>query len=376
MPWFTFRFDNFAYSFLSVLLEGIPFLLLGSLISGLVDVFISPARMQRLLPANPAAAICVSGLLGLVFPMCECGSVIVIRRFLRKGIPLSSAVAYMLAAPIVSPLVAVSTFAAFKGQNPLLMTSLRLSIGYLIAIGVAFIVHRLPAGAILRSENATSAPRKRAGLSVSAEPAGGEEFSTLAAAASLPKKLLLTVQSATADFLDVAFFFIIGTAFASVFNTAVNQEIILPLASDPLLAIVSFMGLAAILAVCSTTDAFIAASFTAFPFAAKLAFLLFGPVFDLKLFWLYGLIFRRRFVVYLALGLFALIAFICWMWAGADLGPAKVREAPPAQALIPNPRAPRDVPSAHGTTAQGGIAMKMKPNAPPVCLGAQTPLAS
>ena len=314
MPWFTFRLDNFAYSFLSVLLEGIPFLLLGSLISGLVDVFVSPARMQRLMPANPAAAIGVSGLLGLIFPMCECGSVIVIRRFLRKGLPLSSAVAYMLAAPIVSPLVAISTFAAFKGQNPLLMTSLRLSLGYLIAIGVAFIVHRLPAALILRSESA--AQRKRAGLSIAAEPAAAEDFSTLAAAASLPKKLLLTVQSATADFLDVAFFFIIGTAFASVFNTAVNQEIILPLASDPLLAIVSFMGLAAILALCSTTDAFIAASFTAFPFAAKLAFLLFGPVFDLKLFWLYGLLFKRRFILALGLGLFIVIALVCWRISG------------------------------------------------------------
>jgi len=312
MPWFTFRFDNFAFSFLSVLLEGVPFLLLGSLISGLVDVFVSPARMQRLLPSNSAAAIGISGLLGLIFPMCECGSVIVIRRFLRKGLPLSSAVAYMLAAPIVSPLVAISTFAAFKGQNPWVMTSLRLSIGYLIAIGVAFIVHRLPSGSILRSENAASASRKRAGLSVSPEPAEGQDFSTLAAAASGPKKLLLTIQSATSDFLDVAFFFIIGTAVASVFNTAVNQEIILPLAGEPLLAIVSFMGLAAILALCSTTDAFIAASFTAFPFAAKLGFLLFGPVFDLKLFWLYGLLFKRRFIIALGLGLFLIIGLICW----------------------------------------------------------------
>ncbi len=313
MPWFTFRFDNFAYSFLSVLLEGVPFLLLGSLLSGLVDVFVSPARMQRMLPANPAAAIAVSGLLGLVFPMCECGSVIVIRRFIRKGLPLSSAVAYMLAAPIVSPLVALSTFAAFKGQNPVVMTSLRLSLGYLIAVAVAFIVHRLPASAVLRS--ASAAPRQRAGLSVTAAPGEAPEFSNLAAAASLPKKLLLTVQSATADFLDVAFFFILGTALASVFNTAVHQEIILPLATQPLLAILSFMGLAALLAVCSTTDAFIAASFTTFPFTAKLAFLLFGPVFDLKLFWLYGVLFRRRFIVLLALGLFLTIALICWRLA-------------------------------------------------------------
>jgi uncharacterized protein len=314
MPWFTFRFDNFAYSFLSVLLEGVPFLLLGSLISGLVDVFVSPARMQSLLPKNRAAAIGVSGLLGLIFPMCECGSVIVIRRFIKKGLPLSSAVTYMLAAPIVSPLVAVSTFAAFKGQNPMVMTSLRLSIGYLIACGVGFIVLRLPAAAILRGE--PSASRKRAGLSVTTAPDEAADFSTLAAAASAPKKLLLAIQSATADFLDVAFFFIIGTAVASVFNTAVNQEIILPLATDPMLAILSLMGLAALLAVCSTTDAFIAASFSTFPFAAKLAFLLFGPVFDLKLFWLYGVLFKRRFIVALGLGLFIVIALISWRVSG------------------------------------------------------------
>ena len=318
MPWFTFQLNDFAYSFLSVLFEGIPFLLLGSLISGLVDVFVSAERMQRLLPKNQAAAIGISGLLGLVFPMCECGSVIVIRRFIRKGLPLSSAVTYMLAAPIVSPLVALSTYAAFKGQSPLMMTSLRLSIGYLLAVGVGFIVHRLPVGAILRAGlDAASAPRRRAGLSVSSAPAAeAQDFSSLVAASSTPKKLLLAVQSATADFLDVTFFFVIGTAAASVFNTALNQQVIESLATNPPVAIASLMGLAAILAVCSTTDAFIAANFKAFGFAAKLGFLLFGPVFDLKLFWLYSLLFKRRFVLALALGLFLVIWLICWRVAG------------------------------------------------------------
>ena len=313
MPWFTFHLDDFAYSFLSVLFEGVPFLLLGSLISGLVDVFVSAERMQRLLPANGAAAICVSGLLGLIFPMCECGSVIVIRRFLRKGLPLSAAVTYMLAAPIVSPLVALSTFAAFRGQNPFVMTSLRLTLGYLVAIAVGFIVHRIPSSALLRPEMLAAAPaRRRAGLSISAAPAEPQDFSAIVAAASTPKKLLLAVQSSTSDFLEVAFFFVIGTAIASVFNTAVDQTVIQPLATNPPHAIAALMGLAIILSVCSTTDAFIAASFKAFPFAAKLGFLLFGPVFDLKLFWLYGLLFKRRFVALLALGLFLVIWLISW----------------------------------------------------------------
>jgi len=341
MPWFSFRLDDFAFSFLSVLFEGIPFLLLGSLISGLVDVFVSPARMQRMLPKSGAAAIAVSGLLGLVFPMCECGSVIVIRRFIKKGLPLSAATAYMLAAPIVSPLVALSTYAAFKGQSPLLMTSLRLSIGYLIAIAVGFIVHRLPITAVLRADLVNpAAARKRAGLSISTAPDGtpaSPEFADVVATASFPKKLLLAVQSATADFLDVAFFLILGTAIASVFNTAVNQEIIQPLATNPPLAIVAMMGLAAVLALCSTTDAFIAASFSAFPFAAKLAFLLFGPVFDLKLIWLYGILFKRRFVALLSIGLFIVIALVSWR-VDAVLREKTLRPMP--EVYLPGPNAP------------------------------------
>src|SRR3954471_12510961 len=149
MSWFTFSFPDFSHAFLSVLVEGVPFLLLGSLISGLVDVFISSERISRLLPKNHALGILVSGLLGLFLPMCECGSVVVIRRFIRKGLPLSHAVAYMLGAPIVGPLVALSTWAAFQGNHPTEMMALRLLLGYLVAVVVAFIVHRLPAESIL-----------------------------------------------------------------------------------------------------------------------------------------------------------------------------------------------------------------------------------
>lgn len=308
MAWFSFNFSDFAFAFLSVLFEGIPFLLLGALISGVVDVFVSSERIAKMLPRNPVAAVCVSGLLGLIFPMCECGSVIIIRRFIKKGVPLSCAATYMLGAPIVSPIVALSTWQAFSKSDPLLMTLLRLGIGWLIAVGVGLIVQKLPPEMILAGDGGNAA-RRRTGLTISAD--GGAEFSSLVAAASTPRKLLLAIQSATADFLDVAFFFVIGVAITSTFNTGVNQSILTPLATSPLLSIVALMVLAALLALCSTTDAFVAWTFTAFPPQAKLAFLLFGPVFDLKLFWLYGLIFKRRFVVALAVGLFVFIAFIC-----------------------------------------------------------------
>lgn len=319
MSWFSFRFDDFAFSFLSVLLEGVPFLLLGSLLSGLIDVFVSSERISRMMPKNRTAAIGLGGLLGLIFPMCECGSVIVIRRFIKKGVPASAAVAYMMAAPIVSPLVAFSTWAAFKGQSPVLMTSLRLTLGYLIAVSIGLLVQRIPGLFPLQPGIGSEvAGRSRTGLTMGAAP-GSMDFSAIVQSASLPRKFLLAVQSATADFLDVVFFLIIGAALTSVFNTAVNQEVILPFASSLPASIAVLMGLAGILALCSTTDAFIAASFATFPFAAKLGFLLFGPMFDLKLFWLYGIIFKRRGVVLLGLGLFFVIWLICWRLGAAGL---------------------------------------------------------
>jgi uncharacterized protein len=342
MPWFSFHFNDFAVSFLGILFEGIPFLLLGSLISGFVDVFISSERIAGFLPKNESASIALSGLLGMVFPMCECGSVVVIRRFIKKGLPLSSAVTYMLATPIVSPIVAFSTFAAFKGQNPpgavhlgatgfmkwyfdhegsITMTGLRLALGFIVSACVGFIVLRLPAAAILKPGAFGENPaRRRAGLSVAATPVGDTlDFAAVARAAGFGQKMLLAVQSATADFLDVTFFLIVGAAVAATFNTAVNQPIIMPLATNPPVAIASLMALRSLLSVCSTTDAFIIAGFGPFPFAAKLAALVFGPMFDFKLFWLYSLIFKRTAVLIAAIGLFIFVFLICWRISALQL---------------------------------------------------------
>ncbi len=319
MPWFNLDFGDFSKSFLSVLFEGIPFLLLGSLISGFVDVHVSSERISRLLPKSPAAAIFVAGLLGLIFPMCECGSVIVIRRFLKKGLPLSVATAYMLAAPIVSPIVGYSTWVAFTNQQPEVMVISRLGFGYLIAVAVALVIHNLPQSRIAQA-GVFGESKRRTGLSIAGSQEG--DFATMAAEASRFRKLMLSVQSATADFLDVAFYFIIGVAITSVFSVGVNRDVLAPLAQSPVLSILTLMGVAALLALCSTTDAFVAASqFTQFSPSAKLAFLLFGPVFDLKLFWLYGLVFKRKFVVVLALALFIIIAIICILWGAVDAIP-------------------------------------------------------
>lgn len=311
MSWFSFHFPDFALSFLGIIFEGIPFLLLGSLVSGAVEAFVPRETITRWLPKNYAAAIVISALMGLVLPMCECSSVVIIRRLIRKGLPLSCAITYMMGAPIVSPVVALSTYVAFRGQNPLEMTLLRLVIGFLIAVGVGMAVRDIPAEKLLQPGMLDSLPgaaRRRVGLTMAAP---GDDAPLDLAGGGMRQRLFSAVQSATADFLDVTFFFVVGAAIASTFNTAVNQSLLVPVATNPALSVMAMMVLAFMLALCSSTNAFIAVSFRMFPQSAKLAFLLFGPVFDTKLFFMYGAVFRRWFVLSLGVGLFIVIALIC-----------------------------------------------------------------
>jgi uncharacterized protein len=294
-PWVTFSFTDFSYAFLSVLLEGVPFILVGTLLSGIIDEFLPSRVMVRFLPQNALLGISLSGAMGLVFPMCECGVVPVIRRLINKGLPVSNAVAYMLGAPIVNPVVLLSTYAAFRGQGAAEFTTLRLGVGYVVAVIVALGVHNLPLNALLR----------RGVLSRVSAPMG------TMAAEPFPVRLGNALRVAVSDFLDVMVFFILGVAISALFSTSVNQELIMPLALNDWIATFSLMGFAAILSLCSTSDAFIAATLIAFPAVAKLAFLVFGPMFDLKLLFIYSAVFRKRFVAGLGVALFILIGLIC-----------------------------------------------------------------
>jgi uncharacterized membrane protein YraQ (UPF0718 family) len=303
--WFKFSLPDFQYAFLSILLEGMPFLLGGAILSGLLEEFLPQSLMTRLLPRNPRVAVIISGLLGTIFPVCECGIVPVVRRLMRKGLPVSCGITYMLAAPIVNPLVILSTLAAFRGQGALEMTFMRFGLGLSVAVLAGWVCSYVAPFSILRP-----------GL---LGPEGDDHEHHHDAGRSLLDRLQNIAGVASRDFLDVSVYFVIGAAAASLFSTAVNQEIILPLASNPPLAIASLMGLASVLSVCSTTDAFIAATLTTFPMAAKLAFLVFGPMLDFKLLFLYGSAFSKRFILSLAVGLFVVIGLICWRLADLNL---------------------------------------------------------
>jgi len=305
-PWFQFSLPDFQYAFLSILLEGAPFLLAGALLSGILEECLPPSLLTRLLPSNARLAMMASAFVGLVIPVCECGIVPVVRRLLRKGLPLSCGITYMLAAPIVNPLVIISTLAAFRGQGAVEMTSLRFALGVVVAVSAGWVCTRFAPFSILRP-----------GLLAPGEE--GDHHHHHAPETAIAGRLRNIAATATRDFLDVSVFFVLGAAAAALFGTAVNQEIILPLSTNLPLSVASLMGLASVLSVCSTTDAFIAATLTAFPMAAKLAFLVFGPMLDFKLLFLYGAAFSKRFILLLALALFMMIGLICWRIGSLNL---------------------------------------------------------
>jgi uncharacterized membrane protein YraQ (UPF0718 family) len=149
---------------------------------------------------------------------------------------------------------------------------------------------------------------RRAGLTQAGE--GGVDAGILENQGFV-QRIAVAVRVAAGDFLDVAVYLVIGAAITSVFNTGVRQDLILPVADKAWLAVPAMMGLSGILSLCSTSDAFIAATFVAFPIAAKLAFLVFGPMMDIKLVFLYSVVFRKRFVAGLAVGLFVTIGLLC-----------------------------------------------------------------
>ncbi len=286
---------TFALVFGSIVLEALPFMLVGSLIGGLIEVFVSRERLTRHLPRGPLALTCAAALLGLALPVCECAVVPVVRRLTRKGLPLSAAVAYLLGGPIVNPIVGASTFLAYAGDWRIV--ALRLGAGYAIAVGVGWLMGRLFARrpALLHAESGEHAPAAACGCGHDhghAHGRGGNRFSARLGAA---------LRHASDDFTAVAHYLILGAAIAAFAQTVVERRAVLELAAIPFLPAAAMMALAILLNLCSEADAFIGASFRGLvPVHAQMAFLLTGPMFDLKLLLMYRTLFTRRAIAALS----------------------------------------------------------------------------
>lgn len=305
--------QDFALAFLSILFEGAPFILLGTLISGFIDIYLPKGTMDRFLPKNKTLAVMSAGFLGAIFPVCECAVVPVIRRLVGKGLPMSCALTYMLAAPIVNPITALSTWKAFQGQAPWMMTGGRMLLGYLVAVGVGLVVARISLKRVLKQsllqkiESAQEKETEESGGCCGHDHSHDHEHDP--AKKDDDGRLIAAMRSAQKDFVDVGVYFTIGVAITALFNTGIapGAEWLDTLAGNPVVAPAALMILAFILSLCSTSDAFIAATLAKFSWGAKLAFLVFGPMLDVKLIFLYQTVLKRRFIAAMSVSIFMVI---------------------------------------------------------------------
>jgi uncharacterized membrane protein YraQ (UPF0718 family) len=132
--------QTFKTMFISITLEAFPFILLGVLVSSIIQVFIPEWFIRRLIPKNPVLGVITASLLGVVFPVCECGMVPVARRLIHKGFPVYAAVVFLLAGPIVNPVVFSATFMAFR-SNPSITYS-RMGLAVAVAVVAGLVIYR------------------------------------------------------------------------------------------------------------------------------------------------------------------------------------------------------------------------------------------
>jgi hypothetical protein len=294
-------------AFFSLLLEGVPFLLLGAMLSGLVDIGLSPDWVRRFLPRKKGVAVLVAGAAGFAFPLCECAGLPVIARLIRKGVPVSAAVMYLVASPMVNPLTLMSTWLAFSGQSPWSMMGLRLGFSVMILAFLGWWMSRLKPETIVRSEILTGTVDPQPGLAGAFVRPGSSRGPGLARA----KQFVGTVVD---DFLGVLFYFIIGAAVATLFSVAVNRALLAPVGQHVLAGPIIGVALAQSLCLCSTSDAFVAAALGFLSSAAKLAFMTSGPILDLKLAWMYQVMLRREFVVALWFRTTLAVLALSWLY--------------------------------------------------------------
>ncbi|WP_088890883.1 permease [Leptolyngbya ohadii] len=328
------QLNNALTLFFSLMVEAMPFLLLGVLFSSALLLFVDERRLIQLVPKNPLLAAFVGSLIGFLFPVCECGNVPVARRLLVQGAPGAMAIGFLLAAPTVNPIVFWATWTAFRDQPELVF--LRVGCSLLIATIIGWVFSRqadlrpLMQPAIARSmpvylDKPTQGKGKSQGKSqdtptllqsgtfllgqkdqpfrldgnpaataaLTMNPALGKPF---------PDRLRLMVDNVILELRELGGILILGSAVAAIVQIAVPREVVLGLGQGQVSSIVAMMVLACVVSICSTVDSFFALSFAStFTTGSLLAFLVFGPMIDLKNIALLWSVFKTRAIVYLFL---------------------------------------------------------------------------
>jgi uncharacterized membrane protein YraQ (UPF0718 family) len=261
--------QTWATIFVAICVQALPFLVFGVALSAAITAFVPASFWTRALPKRPAMAVPVAGAAGAVLPGCECASVPVASGLMSRGVAPAAALAFLLASPAINPIVLVATAVAFPGEPMMVVARFAASLAVAVLVGWAWL--RFGRSGWLRI------PRRA--------PGEGES------------KWTAFRTAMQHDLLHAGGFLVVGGLAAATLNVLVPREWLTTVAGIPWLAILTLSLLAVLLSICSEADAFVAASLTAFSPTAKLAFLVVGPMVDLKLIALQVGTFGRAFAV-------------------------------------------------------------------------------
>ncbi|MPY58655.1 permease [Streptomyces spongiae] len=264
--------------FVAVVVQALPFLVLGVLLSAALAVFVPPSFFARALPKRPTLAVPVAGMAGAVLPGCECASVPVAGALVRRGVTPAAALAFLLSAPAINPIVLTATAVAFPGNPEMVLA--RFVASLLVACAMGWLWHRLGRTDWLKPPSRPSTD----GLGKGAAFWG----------------------SVRHDVMHAGGFLVVGAMAAATLKAVVPEHWLRSAADNPVVSVLALAILAVLLSICSEADAFVAASLSQFSLTARLAFLVVGPMIDLKLFAMQAGTFGRGFALRFAPATFAL----------------------------------------------------------------------
>ncbi|AIK71307.1 TPA: permease [Streptococcus agalactiae] len=263
--------------FISIIIEALPFVLLGTILSGIIEVFITPDIVNKFLPKNKFLRVLFGTFVGFVFPSCECGIIPIINRFLEKKVPSYTAVPFLATAPIINPIVLFATYSAFG--NSIRFLILRFVGASIVAIALGVMLAFLVDDNILKED---------------AKPTHFHDYSDK----KWYQKIFLALAHAIDEFFDTGRYLVFGTLIASAMQIYLPTRVLTTIGHSPITAILVMMLLAFILSLCSEADAFIGASLlSTFGIAPVMAFLLIGPMIDIKNLMMMVNSFKTRFIV-------------------------------------------------------------------------------
>ncbi|HEU4849273.1 MAG TPA: permease [Terrimesophilobacter sp.] len=276
---------------ISVIVESLPFVILGVLLSILVQVWLPDSWIMRALPRNPALRRAAISFLGMFLPVCECGNVPLARGLLVKGFTVSESMTFLLAAPILNPITIITTHQAFGFDDGILVA--RLLGGFAIANVLGWLFSKHPDQDSLLTSRFAAECRMP----------DRHEHGTSRLGSSID---LFTREAAV---IMPALF--IGSLLAGLVQVAVPRSVLIGLGSNPLWSVLVMMLLAFVISVCSNVDAFFILPFAStFLPGSIAAFLVFGPIIDIKMLSLMRTTFTTKTLVQLTVVVALLSALV------------------------------------------------------------------